>query len=224
MTSAPRRLALGAALAAALAATGPGARAVAQPAPGPAARPARSPGLPVGAWATYRWTSSVSQTVPVLVQQPGADGRVTWSVTEETVSPAPILVTYAVVQADAKTYTLQVVTHEGPETTPLSVTQVRVDRASGKVLRSVTRRAKGALPTPEGSLRPLRAADVAQGRSEEITVPAGRFTAVHGTARGAEVWVADAVPVLGLVRGVWRDGTLELLGSATRGAKDLFKP
>jgi hypothetical protein len=55
-------------------------------------------------------------------------------------------------------------------------------------------------------------------------VPAGRLAAVHGTAQGAEVWVADTVPGLALVKAAWRDGTLELVSSGQSGAKDLLKP
>lgn len=199
-------LAAGLALAAALAADAATAR-------GPA----------VGASATYRWTSTLTQTMPVLVQQPGPGGQVSWSVAQETAAPEPIVVTYAVVRGDAKRYTLQIVTRTRPDGPPLSVTQVTVDRASGKMVRSLVRGAKGPVATPESGLRPFREADVAQGRREEVTVPAGRFTAVHGAAQGAEAWVSDQVPVLGLVKGVWRDGTLELVASASSGAQDLLK-
>ena len=54
-------------------------------------------------------------------------------------------------------------------------------------------------------------------------MPAGRLMAVHGQAQGAEVWVADTVPVLALVKAVWPDGTLELVSSGSSGAKDLLK-
>ena len=188
-----------------------------------AAGAATARGPAVGASATYRWTSSLTQTVPVLVQQPGAGGQVAWSVAEESVALEAIAVTYAVVRGDAKRYTLQIVTRARPDGPPLSVTQVTVDRASGKAVRSVVRGAKGLVATPESGLRPFREADVAQGRREEVTVPAGRFTAVHGAAQGAEVWVSDQVPVLGLVKGVWREGTMELVASAPSGAQDLLK-
>jgi hypothetical protein len=187
------------------------------------AEAATAPGPAVGAWATYRWVSTASQTVPVLVQQPAPGGPATWSVAQESQAPPPILVTYAVVRGDRKTYTLQIVTQEAPDGPPLSVTQVTVDRASGKAVRSVTRRGKGVVATPESPPRPFREAGVAQGRREELAVAAGRFATVHGTAQGAEVWVSDTVPVLGLVKGVWPGGTLELVGSAPRGARDLFK-
>ena len=194
--------------------------------PAPAvAQAAKSPGPgpTAGAWASYRWTSTLSQTVPVLVQQAGAGGGVTWSVVQESVTPAPLVVTYSVVRADRRSYTLQIVTQAGPDSPPLSVTQVTLDRASGKARRSVIRGPKGPVATPESTLRPFREADVPQGQREEVVVPAGRLTAVHGQAQGAEVWVADTVPVLALVKAVWRDGTLELVSSGPSGAKDLLK-
>jgi hypothetical protein len=184
---------------------------------------ATAPGPAAGAWASYRWTPTVTQTVPVLVQQPGAGGQVTWSVEQESTAAAPIVVTYGVVRADRKTYTLQIVTQARSDGPPLSVTQVTVSRASGKAVRSLVRGAKGAVATPESGLRPFRETEVAQGRREDVTVPAGRLSAVHGTAQGAEVWVSDQVPALGLVKGVWPDGTLELLKSAATGATDQLK-
>jgi hypothetical protein len=222
-----RRLRLTASLAAAaLLALGapapPAAAQAAKPAARPAAKTTAPAGPAVGASATYRWTSTLSETVPVLIQQPQPGGPATWSVAQEKVSPAPILVTYSVVRADSRSYTLQVVTQERADGPPLSVTQVTVDRASGKALRSLVRRPKGVGPTPDSALRPLREADV-RGQREEVTVPAGRFTAVHGPVKGAEVWVSNEVPVLGLVKGVWQEGTLELVGTAPTGAKDHFK-
>ena len=131
--------------------------------------------------------------------------------------------TYSVVHSDARSYTLQIVTQERPDGTPLSVTQVTINRASGKAVRSVIRRPKGVVATPDSALRPLREASVPQGRPEEVRVPAGLFTAVRGSAQGVELWVSDKVPVLGLVKGVWNEGTLELIESAATGAKDHFK-
>jgi hypothetical protein len=195
----------------------------AQPAAKPAAKAAAPAGPAVGASATYRWTSALTETVPVLVQQPQPGGQATWAVAQEKVVPGPILVTYSVVRANARSYTLQIVTQERPDGTPLSVTQVTIDRASGKTLRSLIKRPKGVVATPDSALRPFREAGVVQGRPEEVTVPGGRFTAVRGTARGAELWVSDQVPVLGLVKGVWNEGTLELVGTAATGARDHFK-
>jgi hypothetical protein len=159
----------------------------------------------------------------VLVQQPRPGAPATWAVAQEKVPPAPLLVTYSVVRADARSYTLQIVTQAQPDGTPLSITQTTIDRKSGKALRSLIRRPKGVVVTPDSALRPLREAAVSQGRPDDVTVPAGRFTAVRGSTGGAELWVSDQVPVLGLVKGVWNEGTLELVGTATTGAKDHFK-
>jgi hypothetical protein len=190
----------------------PVAQVAAQPAPAPA----------VGASATYRWTATARETMPVLVEQRDASGQVTRSVVQEPVAPPPIYVTYAIVKAAAKTYTLQMVTSQAPEGTPLSVTQVVIDKASGKSVRSVIGYPKGVIATPESALRPLRESAVPQGAREDVTVPAGGFTAVRGRAQDAEVWVADQVPALGLVKAVWPSGMLELVGSAPSGAKDLL--
>jgi hypothetical protein len=176
----------------------------------------------VGALATYRWTPTAKQTVPVLVEERDASGQVKRSVVEEPQTPPPLFVTYGVVKSLPKTYTLQVVTSETADSAPLSVTQIVVDRASGKAVRSVIRYPKGVIATPESTLRPFREAALPQGRREEVTVPAGRFQAVSGTVAGAQVWVSDQVPGLGLVKAVWPAGTLELVRSAKTGATDLL--
>jgi hypothetical protein len=183
---------------------------------------AAQPAPVVGAWASYRWTVTARETVPVLVEERDAAGQVKRSIAEEPVTPPPLFVTYSVVKAAAKTYTLQVVTSQSLEGTPLSVTQIVVDRTSGKAIRSVIQRPKGVIATPESTLRPFREAALPQGRREEVTVPAGRFQTVSGTVEGAQVWVSDQVPALGLVKAVWPAGTLELVRSAASGAKDLL--
>lgn len=179
---------------------------------------AAPPAPPVGAWATYRWTSSVRQEVPVLVRDAG--GQLTLA--QESTAPPPLFVTYAVVRADARTYTLQVVTRKEPDGPPLAVTQVRIDRASGKALRSVTQRPKGVIETPENGLRPFRQATT-KGPQEQVAVPSGRFTAVRADYRGGTVWVSDQVPPLGLVKGVFPNGTLELVQHGASGARDLLR-
>ncbi|MGH2652702.1 MAG: hypothetical protein ACRDHK_16005, partial [Actinomycetota bacterium] len=172
--------------------------------------------------ATYRWTSSVTESVPVLIQTRDAGGRSAWSVAEERTAPPPLFVTYGIVRGDAKMYTLQIVTQQQPDGTPLSITQVTVDRRSGKATRSVIQRPKGLIATPESGFRPLREAAVPGGVREEVSVPAGRFNAVRGSVQGAQMWVSDQVPALGLVKGLWPSGTLELVQSASVGAKDLL--
>ena len=156
--------------------------------------PAAAQGPAVGSWATYEWRSNAKTDVPVLVQQPAASGPATWSLDKEAATPRPIFETFSVVRGDAKTYVLQIVTRLTPDGAPLSITQVTVDRASGKTLKSVIRDKKGVIPTPENGLRPLRQAGV-QGASEEVTVPAGRFTAVKAPHRNGTVWVSDQGPV-----------------------------
>ena len=186
------------------------------------AHAATPPGPAVGSWATYRWTSSIRQDVPVLVRQVGPGGQVSWSVAQESAPPAPLFVTYAIVRSDARSYTLQITTHETLDGPPLSVTQIRVDRASGKALRSVIRAPKGPIPTPESALRPFHQAD-AKGPEETVTVPAGQFTAIRTSYRDGTVWVSDRVPVLGVVKATFPSGTLEVERSGTSGAKDLMR-
>ena len=94
--------------------------------------------------------------MPVVVEQEQG-GQVTWSFARETATPA-LFVTYSIVQADAHTYMLQVTTHATADGPPLSVSQVRVDRASGKALRERDATPKGLSPRPTGrsvpSVRP----------------------------------------------------------------------
>ena len=183
---------------------------------------ANAQGPAVGSWATYEWRSSTKVDVPVLVQQPSASGgAASWSVDKETVAPS-IFETFSVVRGDAKTYVLQIVTRKTVDGPPLSVTQVTVDRASGKALKSVIRDKKGVIPTPESGIRPLRQASV-KGTPEEVTVQAGRFTAVKTPHRNGTVWVSDKVPALGIVKGDFPDGQLELVKQGTAGAQDLLR-
>lgn len=183
---------------------------------------AADPGPAVGAWATYRWTSSLRQEVPVLVQEPGTGGTGTWSLTRESAPPEPLFVTYSIVGGDAKRYLLQIVTQQKLDSAPLSVTQVTVDRASGQATKSVIRRPKGPIATPESGLRPFRQAAV-QGTEEPVAVPAGRFTALRAPYRDGTVWVSDQVPALGLVKASFPNGQLELVRSAAAGARDLLR-
>lgn len=180
-------------------------------------------GPAVGGWATYEWRSTAKIDVPVVVRQPAASGGAeSWSIDREAIAPRPIFVTYSVVRGDAKSYVLQIVTQLTADGKPLSVTQITVDRASGKGLKSVIRDRKGVIPTPESGLRPLRQAGV-QGTPEDVTVPAGRFTAVKAPHRNGTVWVSDQVPVLGVVKGAFPDGQLELVKRGTAGAQDLLR-
>ena len=184
---------------------------------------AAAQGPAVGGWATYEWKSAAKVDVPVLVQQPGAGGAApTWSVDKEASAPRPIFVTYSVVRGDAKSYVLQIVTSLTADGKPPSVTQVTVDRATGTALKSVIRDKKGVVPTTETGLRPLRQAGL-QGSPEEVTVPAGRFPAVKAPHRNGTVWVSDQVPGLGVVKGTFPDGQLELVKRGATGAQDLLR-
>lgn len=177
----------------------------------------------VGSWATYQWRSATRVELPVLVQQPGAAGAApTWSAEREMSSPRPIYVTYGIPKGDAKSYVLQIVTRLTPDGAPLSVTQVTVDRASGKATKSVIRDKKGVIPTPESGLRPFHESGV-KGTREDIAVGAGRFAAVKAPYRGGTVWVSDKVPALGLAKGTWAEGELELVKSGTTGTQDLLR-
>jgi hypothetical protein len=187
-----------------------------------AATPAYAQGPAVGSWATYEWRSNAKMDVPVIVQQQGSGGAATWSVDRESLAPRPIFETFSIVKGDAKTYVLQIVISATPDGKPLSVTQVTVDRASGKALKSVIRDKKGVTATPESGLRPMREAGVT-GSREEITVPAGRFSAVRAPYRNGAIWVSDRVPAMGLVKGAFPDGELELVKSGTTGAQDLLR-
>lgn len=176
-----------------------------------------------GAWATYRFQSARARTAPVVYKEFGAEGKVTWRVEEEAVPPAPLYITYAIVKASAKEYTLQVVTSLEPGGPPLSITQIVVDRQSGKAKRSVIRRPKGLIETPENELRPFREAQVSGGAREEVEVPAGRFPALRAPVRDGTVWVSDQVPGMGLVKAIFPHGTLELVASGASGARDLLR-
>jgi len=186
-------------------------------------RAAAAAGDPVvGTWATYQWTSSRTQEVPVLVQEQGAGGEVKWSVVRESAAPPPLFVTYSIVRGDAKTYVLQIVTHKVLDGPALSVTQVTVDRASGKALKSVIQRPKGLIATPENGLRPFRQSAV-KGTEEPVEVAGGRFAAVRASYRDGTVWVSDQIPALGLVKATFANGQLELVRSGTAGGKDLLR-
>jgi hypothetical protein len=175
----------------------------------------------VGGWATYEWKDAAKVDIPVVVQQPSASGPATWTIDKESATPR-VFVTYSIVRADAKSYVLQIATRGSADGKPLSVTQVTVDRASGKAVKSVIKNKKGATTTPESGLRPFREGGV-QGPREEVAVPAGRFTAVKAPYRNGRVWVSDQVPALGLVKGVFPDGQLELVKSGTGGVQDLLR-
>lgn len=176
-----------------------------------------------GAWATYRFESALKRTAPVVYKEVGPNDEVRWRVEEEPIPPAPIYVTYAIVRATAQEYTLQVVTSLEPDGTPLSITQIVVDRQTGAAKRSVIRYPKGLIETIENELRPFREAGLPDATREEIQVAAGRFTALQAPHKAGTVWVSDQVPAMGLVKAVFPHGTLELVRSGASGAEDLLR-
>lgn len=176
----------------------------------------------VGNWASYRWTSTIKEPQQVLVRETGADGKVTLRVEKVAAPAATLFVTYAIVGEQDTAYWLQVSTHEGPGALPLAVTQILVDKKSGKSLKSVTQRPKGLIETPENELRPLRESAV-KGDRQEVRVPAGSFVAIHAKVSGVEVWVSDRVAALGIAKAIFPNGVLELTASGQSGAKNLLK-
>lgn len=179
-------------------------------------------GPAVGTWATYEWRSSTRVEVPVLVRQAQPGGQEAWALERELHSPPPVFVTYAIVRGDARSYVLQIVTRIAIEGPALSVTQVTVDRASGKALKAVIQGPRGTIATPESGLRPFRQATGA-GPAEEVAVSAGRFSATRVPHQGGTAWVSDGVPAMGLVKGTFAGGQLELVRSGTSGARDLLR-
>lgn len=176
-----------------------------------------------GAWATYRFESSIKRTTPVVYKEVGPGGEVKWRVAEEPVSPAPLYITYAIVKASAREYTLQVTTSMEADGSPLSITQIVVDRRSGKAKKSVTRHPTGLVETPENELRPFQERQFPTGAREEVQVASGRFAALRAPHRDGTVWVSNRVPAMGLVKAVFPRGTLELVTSGASGAKDLLR-
>jgi hypothetical protein len=180
-------------------------------------------GPAVGSWATYQWISTLIEEVPVLMRQTGPGGQETWTVSQEKVPPVPLFVTYSVVRGDARRYVLQIVTAKVQDGPPLAVTQVTIDRATGKALYSVTQRPQGPpIATPESGLRPFPARGA--GTAEEVSVPAGTFEARRVTHPDGIAWVSDQVPVLGLVKGQFGSGELALVQSGATGARDRLQP
>lgn len=185
---------------------------------------AAADGPAVGSWATYQWISALTEEAPVLMRQTGPGGQETWIVSQEKVPPVPLFVTYSVVRGDARRYVLQIVTAKTLDGPPLAITQVTVDRATGKAVHSVTQRPQGPpIATPESGLRPFGAASGA-GTAEEVTVPAGRFTARRVSHPDGVAWVSDQVPVLALVKGQFGSGELALVQSGATGARDRLRP
>jgi len=182
-----------------------------------------SPSGAVGSWATYRFTPSLPDRQQFIVRETMTDGTTRIRLEEGPPEKRPTFaITYAIVGETAEGLVLQVTTHQTPEGLPLSTTQILISKKDGKAIRSQILGSKGLVPTPENELRPQRENRIS-GPREEISVPGGRYQAVRGKAGTAEVWVSDRVPVMGMVKAVLPNGTLELLKASPTGAKDLLK-
>jgi hypothetical protein len=77
---------------------------------------------------------------------------------------------------------------------------------------------KDPLPDPGKSATPK----IVRGGEEQVTVPAGTFTARLIDVGGTRVWRSTKVPLWGLVKGRSRRETIELLGSGFAGARSVF--
>ena len=155
----------------------------------------------------------------MLVQQPAASGgAASWSVDQGGSRRPPIFETFSVVRGDAKTYVLQIVTRTTVDGTPLSVTQVTVDRASGKALKSVHPRQEGR--DPHAGERPSSAPSGERARAppKRSRCRPGASPPIKAPHRNGTVWVSDQVPALGIVKGVFPDGQLELVEAEARRA------
>jgi hypothetical protein len=179
----------------------------------------------VGSYATYKWTSKVEVKKDVLHKTVTPDGRVSYKVIKESVKPKPIYLTCSILKATDKDYLVQVVTRERKDTEPLSVSQVLVDRKTGKGVKAIIKSPKD-LPvsfTPGKELIHIPEKAVKEGKKVKLTVEAGTYSCVQGTFNGQEVCVSDEVPSLGIVKANLEDGTAELIESSPTGAKDLIK-
>ena len=193
-------------------------------APGLAA--AASPAPAAGSWATYRRTSPVTQTVSGADRAAaGAGVRQGHLVGDQRVPERPRGLRDLRRGAGGPQDLCPPAHHPDirPDSPPLSITQVTVDKATGKGCQERHPEAQGVSPTPEDGLRPFSRADIG-GTPEAVTVPAGTFQAAKGMAQGSTVWVADKAGPLNLVKMVGPRGTMELVKEGTGGVKDLLRP
>lgn len=182
-------------------------------------------GEKVGSYATYKWISKVETKKDVIYKTVTPDGKVSYKVTKETERPKPIYLTYSILKATGKDYLVQIVTRDGKDTEPLSISQILVDRKTGKGLKSVVKSPKD-LPvayTPGKEILHISEKAVKDGKKVTITVEGGTFGCLQGTFNGNEVCISDEVPTLGIVKATVEDGTLELIESSQTGARDLIK-
>jgi hypothetical protein len=179
----------------------------------------------VGSYATYKWTSKIEATIDVLNKTVSPDGKVSYKVTKESVKPKPIYLTYAILKATDKDYLVQVITREAKDKEPLSISQVVIDRNTGKGIKAVIRSPKGVpLSYPPGKeLIHVQEKVVKDGKKVNITVEGGAFNCLQGTFKGQSVCVSDEFPTLGIVKATLEDGTVELVESSPTGAKDFIR-
>jgi len=179
----------------------------------------------VGSYATYKWTSKIEATGDVIYKTVSPDGKVSYKVIKEAVSPRPLYLTYSILKKTAKSYLVQIVARDGKDTEPLSISQVLLDRKTGKGLRAVIKSPKG-IPvayTPGRDFIHISERAVKDGKKMTVTVEGGTYSCLQGRFNGQEVCVSDEVPGLGIVKAIAEDGTLELIEGSPVGAKDLIK-
>lgn len=178
-----------------------------------------------GSYATYKWTSKLEVTKEVINKTVSSDGKVSYKITKETVKQKPVYLTYSVIKATGKDYLVQVVTRDGKDTEPLSISQFLVDRKSGKAVKAVVKSPKDhPVPfTPGKELIHISEKAVKDGKKTTITVEGKSYSCLQGEFNGQEVCVSDEVPTLGIVKATLEDGIVELIESSPTGAKDLIK-
>ncbi len=179
----------------------------------------------VGSYATYKWTSKMEATKDVLYKTVSPDGKVSYKVAKETVKSKPVYLTYSILKATNKDYLVQIETRSEKNKEALSVTQVLMDRKTGKGINAVIKSPKDVpVPFPPGNeLIHISEKAVKDGKKVNVTVEGGTFNCFQGTFEGQDVCVSDEIPTLGIVKANLKDGTAELVESSLTGAKDLIK-
>lgn len=178
-----------------------------------------------GSYATYKWTSKIEVTKEVINKTVSSDGKVSYKITKETVKQKPVYLTYSILKAADKNYLVQVVTRDGMDTEPLSISQFLIDRKSGKVVKAVVKSPKDhPVPFKPGKeLIHIAEKAVKDGKKVSLTVEGKTYNCMQGSFNGNEVCVSDEIPTLGIVKATLEDGTFELVESSPTGAKDLIK-
>lgn len=178
----------------------------------------------VGSYATYKWRSKVREG-NVLYRTVALDGSISYKVVKEPIEAKPFYFTYSILKATENDYLIQIVAQEGKDTEPLAISQILVDRKTGKNLKAVIKSPKGAaLPfSPVEELTPISEKAVKEAKKVNITVEAGSYECLNGTFKGQEVYVSDKIPTLGIIKATLKGGMIELVSSSPAGARDLMK-